>query len=103
VLLTQWQLGSIACEDNGQTALQRNEPVDILIADYQLGEPPDGLQLFVALKQRWPKLRGVLVSAAPDPSLPARAKAAGMVFLAKPIKAAALRAALNSLKLQSPD
>lgn len=103
VLLTQWQLGSIACDDNGQTALQRSEPVDILIADYQLGEPPDGLQLFIALKQRWPKLRGVLVSAAPDPTLPARAKAAGMVFLAKPIKAAALRAALNSLKLHSPD
>lgn len=101
-LLSQWQLGLIDCVDNGQKALQPDRPIDILIADYQLGEAPDGLQLFVQLKQRLPHLRGVLVSAAPDPALPARAKAAGMLFLAKPIKAAALRAALNSLKLQSP-
>jgi hypothetical protein len=40
-----------------------------------------------------------LVSAAPEPDLPLRAKQAGMIFLAKPIKAAALRASLNSLRL----
>jgi len=101
VLLTQWQLGRVACVDDAQKALARVAAVDVLIADYQLGQAPDGLQLFLQLKQRWPQLRGVLVSAAPEPDLPARAKAAGMLFLAKPIKAAALRAALNSLKLQS--
>ncbi len=100
-LLSQWQLGAVDCLDDAEKALQRTDPVDILIADYQLGQPPDGLQLFIRLQQQWPELRGILVSAAPEPSLPERAKAAGMLFLAKPIKAAALRAALNSLKLHS--
>ena len=99
-LLTQWQLGTVACLDDAEKVLQLQQSVDIVIADYQLGQPPDGLQLFIELKQRWPELRGILVSAAPDPGLPERAKAAGMLFLPKPIKAAALRAALNSLKLQ---
>ncbi len=100
VLLTQWQLGTIECLDDAEQVLLLTQPADIVIADYQLGQPPDGLELFIGLKQRWPALRGILVSAAPDPTLPERAKAAGMLFLAKPIKAAALRAALNSLKLQ---
>lgn len=100
VLLSQWQLGEVECVDDAKKVLVMQQPVDIIIADYQLGVPPDGLQLFCELKQRWPDLRGILVSAAPEPTLPERAKNAGMLFLAKPIKAAALRAALNSLKLQ---
>lgn len=100
LLLSQWQLGAIDCVDDAQRVLAMQQPVDIIIADYQLGQPPDGLQLFCDMKQRWPDLRGILVSAAPEPTLPERAKSAGMLFLAKPIKAAALRAALNSLKLQ---
>lgn len=103
VLLTQWQLGDVACVDSVRTALEFSRPIDILIADYQLGETIDGLELCCRLKLRWPQMRAVLVSAAPDPTLPPRAKAAGVLFLAKPIKAAALRAALNSLKLQGPE
>ena len=101
-LLGQWQLGAVAvC--NGESQVQEfmatGAQPDLVIIDYQLGHGIDGIQLYRQMLESWPKVPGVLVSAAPEPDLPARAKAAGMLFLAKPIKPAALRAALNYLKI----
>jgi DNA-binding response OmpR family regulator len=72
---------------------------DLVIIDYQLGSTGNGLRLYQDLQQFWPAVPALLVSAAPEPDLPARARELGMIFLAKPIKAAALRACLNSVKL----
>jgi CheY-like chemotaxis protein len=72
---------------------------DVLILDYQLGQHQQGLDLYQQVQVYWPKVPAILVSAAPEPDLPERAKQAGMIFLTKPIKAAALRASLNYLRL----
>ena len=69
------------------------------ILDYQLNNQQDGLSLYRELQQYWPQVPAILVSAAPEPDLPAKARELGLIFLAKPIKAAALRACLNSVKL----
>jgi CheY-like chemotaxis protein/anti-sigma regulatory factor (Ser/Thr protein kinase) len=101
-LLGQWQLGTVAvCNGEAQVHdfMATNLQPDLAIIDYQLGYGIDGIQLYRQLLQSWPDLPAVLVSAAPEPDLPAKAKAAGMLFLAKPIKPAALRAALNYLKI----
>ena len=101
-LLGQWHLGSVTvCNGEAQVHEFRETKVlpDLVIIDYQLGHGIDGIQLYLQMLESWPKVPGVLVSAAPEPDLPARAKAAGMLFLAKPIKPAALRAALNYLKI----
>ncbi len=99
-LLQQWQLGDVRCESDIEQVLAAARPTDILIVDYQLGQRLNGLELYQQLKKQAPALQAVLVSAAPEPDLASRAKAAGMLYLAKPIKAGALRAALNYLKLQ---
>lgn len=101
-LLNQWQLGTVAvCNGEPQLLeyLRQGIQPDVVILDYQLGTGKNGIQLYQQLLEFWPQLPGILVSAAPEPDLPARAKAAGLLFLAKPIKPAALRAALNFLKI----
>ncbi len=101
-LLSQWQLGTVAvCNGEPQLLEHLGQGIqpDVVILDYQLGSGKNGIQLYQQLLESWPQLSGVLVSAAPEPDLPARAKAAGLLFLAKPIKPAALRAALNFLKI----
>jgi CheY-like chemotaxis protein len=101
-LLRQWGVGQLlSCHDAAgtlQLATTTAAP-DVLILDYQLGQHQHGIQLYQQLKQFWPAVPAILVSAAPEPDLPERAKQAGMIFLAKPIKAAALRASLNYLRL----
>ena len=101
-LLQQWQLGDVVvCNGEQQLMSVVAQAVipDLIIIDFQLGSGKDGIQLYQELLEFWPSLPGILVSAAPAPDLPAKAKAAGLLFLAKPIKPAALRAALNYLKI----
>jgi len=101
-LLRQWGVGQLhLCHDPQQSielAMSSRAP-DVLILDYQLGQQQNGLELYQQLQSYWPDVPAILVSAAPEPDLPLRAKQAGMIFLAKPIKAAALRAGLNYLRL----
>jgi CheY-like chemotaxis protein len=101
-LLRQWQLGDITvCNGENQVHefMAAKIRPDLVIIDYQLGHGIDGIQLYQQMLKSWPSVPGVLVSAASEPDLPAKAKAAGMLFLAKPIKPAALRASLNYLKI----
>jgi len=105
MLLEQWQLGEVKsyvyAEQLVLQAATMSKP-DLLILDYQLGQGLNGLELYQQLQQYWGKVPGILVSAAPEPDLAQRAKAAGLLFLAKPIKPAALRAGINHLKNQRP-
>ncbi|MBU2279569.1 MAG: hybrid sensor histidine kinase/response regulator [Gammaproteobacteria bacterium] len=101
-LLRQWGVGQLkSCHDIDSTLMLAKTTVapDVLILDYQLGQHQNGLNLYQQLQQYWPDVPAILVSAAPEPDLPERAKKVGMIFLAKPIKAAALRASLNYLRL----
>jgi CheY-like chemotaxis protein/anti-sigma regulatory factor (Ser/Thr protein kinase) len=103
LLLEQWQLGEVKSYVHAEQVLteapQLDRP-DVLILDYQLGQGLNGLELYQELQRYWGKVPGILVSAAPEPDLAQRAKAAGLLFLAKPIKPAALRAGINHLKSQ---
>jgi CheY-like chemotaxis protein/nitrogen-specific signal transduction histidine kinase len=105
MLLEQWQLGEVKsyvyAEQLLLQAATMSKP-DLLILDYQLGQGLNGLELYQQLQPHWGKVPGILVSAAPEPDLAQRAKAAGLLFLAKPIKPAALRAGINHLKNQRP-
>lgn len=101
-LLTQWGVGRVECLAEGAAALASaaaaNAP-DLLVLDYQLGGGWDGLALARTLRERWPGVAVLLVSAAPDPDLPLRAKADGVMFLAKPVRAGALKAVLNAVRV----
>jgi signal transduction histidine kinase len=103
VLLEQWQLGEVKSYVHAEQLLAEAATLtkpDLLILDFQLGQGLNGLELYQQLQLHWGALPGILVSAAPDPDLAQRAKAAGLLFLAKPIKPAALRAGINHLKNQ---
>lgn len=102
LLLQQWQVASVRsyidCDHVLAEAKQAPAP-DLVIVDYQLGQQIDGLTLAQQLKSAWPSVSVLLVSAAPEPDLPSRARKVGAMFLAKPIKAGALKAVLHSVRL----
>ena len=77
----------------------KHSPPDALLIDYQLGQHLNGLQLYEKIKLKWGSVNGILVSASPEAGLAMKAKQHGLMFLAKPIKPAALRASLNHLKM----
>lgn len=99
-LLNRWGIGDIVCFQNGQSALeyakQHNQP-DVVIIDYQLNKPENGLQLYEKLLEFWPQQPGILVSAAPITDLAKMANVLGLHYLPKPIKPAALRAYLTQI------
>ena len=102
VLLQQWQITDVQCFYDEQSLLeyaQHHAPPDALLLDYQLGQSLNGLQVYQNIKAVWGDVNGILVSASPEAGLAAKAKQAGLLFLAKPIKPAALRASLNHLKM----
>jgi len=97
-LLTRWgaqviPIGSAAAA----LALIENQPIDVALVDYTLGANSiNGLQLIAELRRCRPGLRVALVTAELDPELPARALAAAVPMLKKPVRPAALRALLES-------
>ncbi|MDP5135408.1 PAS-domain containing protein [Rheinheimera baltica] len=102
ILLQQWQIENVACFYDEDSLLEyaRSHPApDALLIDYQLGQHLDGLQLYARIKLIWGNVNGILVSASPEAGLALKAKQHGLMFLAKPIKPAALRASLNHLKM----
>ena len=102
VLLQQWQISDVVSFYDEDSLLQyaRNHPApDALLIDYQLGQHLNGLQLYEKIKLAWGKVNGILVSASPEAGLAMKAKQSGLLFLAKPIKPAALRASLNHIKM----
>lgn len=67
-----------------------------MIVDYQLNESTDGLGLIQRLRESWQKqVPALLVTAAREEGLKARAKSQGVDMLAKPIKPGALKAWLE--------
>jgi Na+/proline symporter/CheY-like chemotaxis protein len=97
-LLTRWG-AQVVPTGNAQVAqtLVDTQEFDVALVDFALGaDAPNGLQLIADLRWRRPQLRAVLITAEPDPDLPARAAAADVTMLKKPLRPAALRALLES-------
>ncbi len=102
LLLQQWQIHDVACFYDEASLLayaSSHAAPDALLLDYQLGQQLNGLQLYDKIKPLWGNVNGILVSASPEAGLAMKAKQCGLMFLAKPIKPAALRASLNHLKM----
>ncbi|WP_333607670.1 PAS domain-containing hybrid sensor histidine kinase/response regulator [Arsukibacterium sp.] len=102
ILLQQWQIAEVDCfyDDKALLEYAASHPApDVLLIDYQLGQQLNGLDLYQQIKPHWGAVQGILVSASPQADLAARAKAEGLLFLAKPIKPGALRASLNHFKM----
>lgn len=102
VLLEQWQISEVSCfyDEQELLAYAQSAPApDVMLIDYQLGQQSNGLDLYQQIKPLWGDVGGILVSASPQADLAARAKAAGLMYLAKPIKPGALRASLNHFKM----
>ena len=68
----------------------------LILVDYHLDDGETGVGLMAWLRQRLgDELPGVVISADPRPELIAEVRAAGLDYLSKPVKPAALRALLN--------
>ena len=102
VLLEQWQIATVSCfyDEAELLAYARGAPApDVMLIDYQLGQHANGLDVYQQIKAFWGEVGGILVSASPQADLAAQAKAAGLMYLAKPIKPGALRDSLNHFKM----
>lgn len=74
------------------------QPADVLLVDYHLDEDgPDGLTAAATLRERYPELPVVLITANHDAALKARARHAGHDCLLKPLKPLRLRMLLTTL------
>lgn len=97
VLLESWQYKVLAYSSMQDIPDDLSCP-SLLIVDYQLDDGDTGIEVLTALRRRWGNdIDGVLVSASIDPELADKAKQAGLYYLRKPIKPAALRALLRTL------
>jgi DNA-binding response OmpR family regulator len=95
-LLRRWEMPAISASSTieANSILARTR-VDWAIVDYALGGPETGLDWILRIRDEFPALRIALFTAETDPDLPTRCKQAGIRFLKKPLKPAALRALLS--------
>ena len=99
-LLQAWQC-RIFSADSDETAKQvfeqHGDEIDILLVDYQLDHQQDGLTLARALKAQANRdIPGILITATTDGSVKEQALEAGLGYMKKPVKPAALRAMISS-------
>ncbi|WP_396593463.1 PAS-domain containing protein [Brevundimonas sp. R86498] len=92
-LLGRWGMRPAAALD-AATARALTGPFDAALIDFHLGDGETGLDLAGNLRERG-LAHIALITADDDETLPARAAAAGVVLLHKPVKPAALRAFLS--------
>lgn len=94
-LLEQWGYEVVAAQSAEEAAqcLKELERVDAVVSDLWLGGA-SGLELLGTVQREQPTTRRVLISGDMDPATAQKAAAVGAVFLRKPVRAAALEAAL---------
>ncbi len=98
-LLERWGVTCENCSnvEDATNCASRRRP-DLILADYHLDEPLDGIAALERLRARWPSPPpGALITADASPELQARARAHGYPLLRKPVKPAALRALIAQL------
>jgi Na+/proline symporter/signal transduction histidine kinase/CheY-like chemotaxis protein len=99
-LLGRWGIRVVTARDAEEAqAWYVAGGVDIVLADYHLGDGPDGLAMLAALGEASAApVTAALITADYDGGLAARARALGWPVLRKPIKPAALRAFLTAAR-----
>ena len=99
-LLGRWGIRVLKAHDATEAAAWHAAGgIDIVLADYHLGEGPDGLAMLTALGEAAAgPLAAALITADYDGALAARARALGWPVLRKPVKPATLRAFLTAAR-----
>ena len=78
--------------------LAREFAADLLISDWALGDPPDGLELVERMRAARPALRVILMTGSPSPGLRAWAESnPGAGLLEKPFSLSDFRALLTQV------
>lgn len=90
-LLKDWGHQVVTPKDLYAVGEANVENVDLILADYELGQKVNGLQWIHALRQQRPELPALLVSASGDRDLPTRCKDMQVSFLPKPVTPVSLR------------
>lgn len=101
-LLEKWGC-TVETFTSSDTALQyasTHQAPDGVLLDYQLGDDEhDGLSLVQALREHWGvQLKGALVTAMRDDQVRQKAREQELLFIAKPVKPAQLKALLKHLQ-----
>jgi CheY-like chemotaxis protein len=101
-LLASWGCELIVANDAEHLLEQLEDeadPLEVLISDLRLGGALDGIDLALHLRRRQPAqpLHAVLVSGDTTPEALARARAAGLPLLHKPLRPAKLRALIHRM------
>ncbi len=97
-VLQSWQCETTLTKDRLEFMASANPLHDIVIADYQLDNGDNGIDVWLQLPQPRPPL--VLLSAVRDKNVIARVQALGGHYLAKPVRPLALRSVLHSVLQQ---
>lgn len=101
-LLSGWGVSvtpALSAAEAVKRSANAHSPIDIILADYHIHRD-DGIKLVKSLRRRLgAEVPAVLITADRSPSLRQKAEVAGIHFLRKPVKPAALRAVLTQLVL----
>jgi DNA-binding response OmpR family regulator len=74
------------------------QPVNVLVTDCRLADGHDGFEVLATVRQRYPKICAILISAEADPQLAMRARNAGFdVVIEKPCRVAEIVGAVRAL------
>ncbi len=98
-LFDRWQVTMVAAASVDEALrVCRDHKPDALLVDFHLHDRMDGIDALHALQDCWPDAppRGALITADSSEALTARARAAGIVVMRKPVKPAVLRAQLGA-------
>ncbi|MCJ8145626.1 hybrid sensor histidine kinase/response regulator [Acinetobacter sp. A3.8] len=100
-LLQKWGYQVYTALDTSQALeVMNNNEIHVWLIDQHLNDEQYGLDFIQSHQQK--HIPTALITADSDPNLPEKLKAMNIALLKKPLKPAALRAFLSSIKLQNP-
>lgn len=96
ILLQKWGCQVFLAKDPNQAKeILSRQQIHVMLVDQHLDAEIEGLDFLLAYPQHIP---AALITADSDPNLPQKVKQAGFTLLRKPLKPAALRAFLSTIK-----
>jgi PAS domain S-box-containing protein len=100
-LLSQWGVQVLKARTSAEALSHTEAAVDVVLADYHLGDGVDGIELLRRLCKSRSSAPAALISADHDAELVLEAREAGFPLLHKPLRPAALRALLSAYRRRS--
>ena len=74
------------------------QPVNVLVTDCRLADGHNGFEVLACVRERYPQICAILISAEADPQLAMRARSAGFdVVIEKPCRVAEIVGAVRAL------